>query len=68
MSEEKNKRSYYNKDHQMKYQKTGMRQYGFRFVKTTDADIIDRLDAQDNKLGYIKRLIREDIERERRGE
>ena len=68
MAEEKKKRVYYNKEHQLKYQKTGMKQYGFRFVKTTDADIIERLDAQENKLGYIKRLIREDMERERREE
>jgi len=28
-----------------------------------DRDIIERLDTQSNKAGYIKRLIREDIER-----
>ena len=30
--------------------------------KKTDADIIARLEGMDNKQGYIKRLIREDIE------
>lgn len=32
-----------------------------RFNIRTDADIIARLAAQDNKQGYIKRLIRADI-------
>ena len=29
--------------------------------KTDDKDVIDRLDDQENKQGYIKRLIRDDI-------
>lgn len=30
--------------------------------KKTDADIIEKLDSVDSKMGYIKKLIREDIE------
>lgn len=33
--------------------------------KATEADIIDRLDAVDNKQGYIKDLIRKDIRSDR---
>lgn len=31
--------------------------------KKTDADIIEKLDSVDSKMGYIKKLIREDIEK-----
>lgn len=34
-----------------------------RLNKSTDADIINALDRQPNKSGYIKALIRADIER-----
>ena len=30
--------------------------------KKTDADIIEKLDSVDSKMGYIKKLIREDID------
>ena len=33
--------------------------------KNTDADIIEKLDSVDNKQGYIKRLIREDLARDK---
>ncbi len=35
-------------------------QVKFKFTKSTDADILEWLSAQDNKQGAIKRLIRED--------
>ena len=35
--------------------------------KKTDADIIAHLEQQDSKQGYIKRLIRQDIEAQRKG-
>ena len=38
-------------------------QVKFKFTKSTDADILEWLSALDNKQGYIKRLIREDIAR-----
>lgn len=33
------------------------------FNKKTDADILEKLDQVDSKMGYIKKLIREDIEK-----
>lgn len=38
---------------------------GLRFTKSTDKDILDRLEevGEGNKQAYIKELIREDIER-----
>lgn len=34
-----------------------------KLTKSTDADILDKLDNVDNKQGYIKNLIREDIKK-----
>lgn len=34
---------------------------GLKFNKKTDADILEQLEKQDNKQGYIKKIIREDI-------
>ena len=36
---------------------------GVRIMKSTEADIIRRLEAEPNKSAYIKELIREDIKR-----
>ena len=44
-----------------KYDKENTRQIKFKFNKTTDADILERLDNVDNKQGYVKGLIRDDI-------
>lgn len=46
------------------YNKRRMTQLAIRFHNENDADIIMQLGKQENKLRYIKRLIREDIERE----
>lgn len=44
-----------------RYQNQNGKQYHLWMHSIKDADIIHRLDEQDNKQGYIKRLIREDI-------
>lgn len=49
---------------QNKYLKNNARRISFTFMKSTESDIIEQIDKQSNKAGYIKRLIREDIERE----
>lgn len=49
---------------QDRYNKNHTRMMGFRFNLTHDADILQKLDAEPNKQGYVKRLIREDIARE----
>lgn len=35
----------------------------FRFNNNTDAEVIERIKSQASMLGYIKRLVREDIDR-----
>lgn len=37
-----------------------------RLNYNTDADILERLNLVDSKMGYIKKLIREDLKREKR--
>lgn len=41
-----------------KYNKANTKTYCFRFNRKTDADIIERLEKQTSKQGYIKSLIR----------
>lgn len=48
---------------QMRYQTTHTRQIGFKLNLKYDKDILDKLDAVENKQGYIKDLIRKDIKR-----
>lgn len=38
------------------------KQYSLPCFTTTEQDIIDKLESMPNKAGYIKRLIRADIE------
>lgn len=40
----------------------------FKFNLTNDADVLQALDESGNKQGYVKRLIREDIERSKNNE
>ena len=49
-----------------KYKKDKTTQVAVRFYNATEADLIEHMAMQGNKQGYIKRLIREDMERNRR--
>ena len=48
---------------QQDWKRDNTKPFYFRFNIRTDADIIAHLDAQPNKLGYIKALIRADIDK-----
>lgn len=50
---------------QIKYDKANTRQITFKFNLKTDADILERLDSVDNRQGYVKELIRNDMEAEK---
>ena len=50
-------------DYIREYDKQNCRQLCLKLNKRTDADILAVLDRLDNKQGYIKALIRADIER-----
>lgn len=43
------------------YEKNNCTRVSIKLGNKTDADIIEQLNKQDNKQGYIKALIREDI-------
>lgn len=45
-----------------KHRKKAVKQYLFQVNKRTDADIIKKMESVPNKTGYIKGLIRKDIE------
>ena len=44
-----------------KWQKENVKRYGFPVMIKTEADIIAKLESVPNKSGYIKALIRADI-------
>ena len=46
-----------------RYQEKNTKLMTIRLNLNTDQDVINRLEEVDSKQGYIKRLIREDIER-----
>lgn len=46
---------------QARYDKQNTRQIRLKLNLKTDADILEKLSEVDSKQGYIKRLIREDI-------
>ncbi len=50
-------------EYDVNYAKEKLQQVRLSLNKGTDADLISWLEKQPNKQGYIKRLIREDIER-----
>ena len=33
------------------------------FNRNTESDLVERIESQPNRAGYIKRLVREDVER-----
>lgn len=45
-----------------KFNKANTRMVSLRLNYNTDADIIKRLDEVDSKMGYIKELIRKDMQ------
>lgn len=48
---------------QVKYDKANTRQIHLKLNRRTDADVIKALDNAESKQGYIKRLIRADLEK-----
>ena len=46
-----------------RWQKENIRRVTIKLHKINDVDIIDKLDAQVSMQGYIKRLIKDDVEK-----
>ena len=53
---------------QQRYDKANAKVYTIKVIRTTESDIIQKLDAENNKAGYIKSLIRKDIAEEKKKE
>lgn len=51
--------------YQAEYDKANTQRVSVKLNKTHDADILEHLEKQPNKQGYIKALIRADIEKEK---
>jgi len=49
----------------LKYQKKNIKQMKLDLNRNTDSDIISFLEKCENKQGYIKKLIREDMKKSR---
>jgi len=52
-------------DRRYKYDQLHTVQIRIKLNRKTDADILARLAEQENRQGYIKQLVREDISREK---
>lgn len=50
-----------------KYNKENYKVVSFKLSKKYDEDIIEFLDEQENKQGYIKELIKQDMQRKKSG-
>lgn len=53
---------------QHKWNKENTTLINIRFMKNTEQDLLDHLSRQDNKSGYIKDLIRADMQKQERTE
>lgn len=51
----------------MKYDRENTVQIKLKLNKKTDADILQKLEESGNKQGYLKALVRQDIERSKQG-
>ena len=49
-----------------KYEKERVRQILLKFHKTHDAEIIEKLNSVDSKNNYVRQLILQDLEREKK--
>lgn len=47
---------------QRRYQNRVIWRYGIQFNRNTESDLIEHLQKQPNKQGYVKGLIRKDME------
>lgn len=50
---------------QERYEKKNVVRITFKVIKTTEPDILEKLESVENKSGYIKSLIRADIEKDK---
>lgn len=49
-----------------RYSKKNLLKVMVGFNRKTEPELVERMEREENKAGYLKRLVREDIEREKR--
>lgn len=49
-----------------RYEAKALRKMMIAFNRNTEPDLLEWIESQENKAGYIKRLIREDMERQQK--
>lgn len=49
-----------------RYKEKNIVQVTVSFNRSTEPELTARVEAEDNKAGYLKRLVREDVEREKK--
>ena len=47
-----------------KYERDNLLRVMVKFNRKTEPELVERVEEQDSKAGYLKRLVKEDIERE----
>lgn len=47
-----------------KYEREKLLRVMVKFHREHEADLVERMEQQENKAGYLKRLVKEDLERE----
>lgn len=47
-----------------RYEKENLLRVLVKFNRKTEPDLAERVESQENRAGYLKRLVKEDIERE----
>lgn len=50
----------------LRYEKKNIMQVKVGFNRSTEPDLVERLEEEPNKARYIKNLVREDVERRRK--
>lgn len=47
-----------------KYEKENLLRVMVKFNRKTEPELVERMESQENKAGYLKRLVKDDIERD----
>ena len=47
-----------------RYERENLLKVSVAFNRKTEPDLVERMEEQDSKAGYLKRLVKEDIERD----
>ena len=49
---------------QLRYKRANIMRVSVDFNRKTEPELVERIEAQENKSGYLKQLVKEDIQRD----